>query len=112
MGLLILSIVTIYHLKKPKRVSKSTLLYFGTPHWSRYQSEEFSPIDDLISEIDGYVDIQTYMCIWIFGYMDIWIYGYMDISSYIYGDMDMDMDMGAEAVVGVSDALSVLHVPR
>ena len=46
--------------------------------------------------------------------MDIWIYRYMDISSYIYGDMDMDMDMdmGAEAVVGVSDALSVLHVPR
>ena len=43
MGLLILSIVTLYHLKKPKRVSKITLLCFHFPHWSRYQSEEFSP---------------------------------------------------------------------
>ena len=56
--------------------------------------------------------IFRHICVYGYLDMDIWIYGYMDISSYIYGDMDMDMDMGAEAVVGVSDALSVLHVPR
>ena len=53
-----------------------------------------------------------WICMDIYGYMDIWIYGYLDLWIYGDMDMDMDMDMGAEAVVGVSDALSVLHVPR
>ena len=40
-------------------------------------------------------------------------YGWIQIWQQIFDlEMDMDMDMGAEAVVGVSDALSVLHVPR